>query len=223
MRTHLFAAALVLAACSSLGAIGLQVPAPGERAGALATLQASAATEIPAAATSPVPTPVTIPTPPEAGTRVEEAEEPEEGDEAEETVRESDTPEPFENALQLFEAMNAARAAEGLQPLAWSAPLEGVALARANHLLQHGYFGHYGPDGTSAFTELRARGIDYQVAGENLARNNFPGDESPAAAFEALMASPSHRANILEPRFDSAGVAAVLDGDTWLYVTVFLG
>ena len=211
MRTHLFAAALVLAACSSLGAIGLQVPAPGERAGALATLQASAATEIPAAASSPVPTPVTIPTPSEAGAGTKE------------TVRESDTPEPFENALQLFEAMNAARAAEGLQPLAWSAPLEGVALARANHLLQHGYFGHYGPDGTSAFTELRARGIDYQVAGENLARNNFPGDESPAAAFEALMASPSHRANILEPRFDSAGVAAVLDGDTWLYVTVFLG
>lgn len=211
MRTHLFAAALVLAACSSLGAIGLQVPAPGERAGALATLQASAATEIPAAASSPVPTPVTIPTPPEAGAGTEE------------TVREATTPEPFENALQLFEAMNAARAAEGLQPLAWSAPLEGVALARANHLLQHGYFGHYGPDGTSAFTELRARGIDYQVAGENLARNNFPGDESPAAAFEALMASPSHRANILEPRFDTAGVAAVLDGDTWLYVTVFLG
>jgi uncharacterized protein YkwD len=36
------------------------------------------------------------------------------------------------------------------------------------------------------------------------------------------MNSPGHRANILEPRFSSVGVAAVRDGKMWVYVTVFL-
>jgi uncharacterized protein YkwD len=127
-----------------------------------------------------------------------------------------------EKAAALAEAMNAARIAGGLPPLERDAALEDVAYARARNLVRGGYFDHYGPDGESAFSELAARGIGYSLAGENLARNNYPEPRTVAAAFDGLMASPGHRANILEPRFSRVGVAAVRDGRIWLYVTVFM-
>ena len=127
-----------------------------------------------------------------------------------------------ELADALLEDMNAARAAEGLAQLAPSNDLARVAMARAQDLAERDYFDHYAPDGSSAFTELAARGIAYTIAGENLARNNYPYAQTEAVAFEALMASPGHRANILEPRFAQAGVAAVNAGTYWLYVTVFM-
>jgi len=45
-----------------------------------------------------------------------------------------------------------------------------------------------------------ARGLRYRLAGENLARNNYPDSRTVEAAYEGLMASPGHRANILEAR-----------------------
>jgi uncharacterized protein YkwD len=117
--------------------------------------------------------------------------------------------------------MNVARVEAGALELARNADLDGVALARAHDLVDAGYFDHYAPDGTSAFTELASRGLEYYVAGENLARNNYPPAETVAAAFDALMASPGHRANIVEPRFGAVGVATVRSGDVWLFVTVF--
>jgi len=54
----------------------------------------------------------------------------------------------------------------------------------------NGYFDHYAPDGSSAFSELAARGLRYRLAGENLARNNYPDSRTVEAAYEGLMASP---------------------------------
>ena len=118
--------------------------------------------------------------------------------------------------------MNNARIADGLAPLERDGDLEAVALARAQNLIRNGYFDHYAPDGESAFSELAARGIRYRLAGENLARNNYIDSRTVQAAFDALMASPGHRANILEVRFSSVGVVAVQSGKMWVYVTVFL-
>jgi uncharacterized protein YkwD len=122
---------------------------------------------------------------------------------------------------ELFERMNGARVDSGAPTLARNTDLDGVALARARDLVELGYFDHYAPDGTSAFTELASRGLAYYVAGENLARNNYPPAQTVQTAFDALMASPGHRANILEPRFGAVGVATVREGDVWLFVTVF--
>ena len=126
-----------------------------------------------------------------------------------------------DRAVELLAAMNAARAQAGLEPLAWDSDLAAVALARAGDLIEHDYFDHYGPDGRSAFSELAARGIRYGLAGENLARNNYAEAKTVQAAFQGLMGSPGHRANILEPRFSRVGVAAVRAGRVWLYVTIF--
>ncbi|WP_322796430.1 CAP domain-containing protein [Tepidiforma sp.] len=127
-----------------------------------------------------------------------------------------------DKARTLLDLMNAARAEQGLPPLAPDDRLVEVALARARDLVANNYFDHYGPDGSSAFSELALRGIRYALAGENLARNNYIESRTVDAAFQGLMGSPGHRANILEPRFSRAGVAAVRSGRVWLYVTVFM-
>lgn len=127
-----------------------------------------------------------------------------------------------EQAAALLDAMNAARRREGRDELTRDSGLDAVAMVRARNLVTQGYFAHYGPDGESAFSELGARGITYGLAGENLARNNYPEARTVRAAFDGLMASPGHRANILEGRFTRVGVAAVRDGRVWVYVTVFM-
>jgi len=127
-----------------------------------------------------------------------------------------------EKARGLLDTMNEARLAQGLVALEWDSSLEEVAYARAKNLVENGYFDHYAPDGESAFSELAARGIRYRLAGENLARNNYLENKTVAAAFDGLMNSPGHRANILEERFTTVGVATVRSGKMWIYVTVFL-
>jgi uncharacterized protein YkwD len=123
-------------------------------------------------------------------------------------------------AAALLELMNGARLQQGLPALERDSELEAVALARADNLIANGYFDHYSASGESASSELAARGIRYRLAGENLARNNYIESETMQAAFDALMASDGHRANIMEPRYSSAGVAAVLSGHVWIYVTM---
>lgn len=121
----------------------------------------------------------------------------------------------------LLDRMNVARASAGLTPLARDPSLEEVAAARAANLVRFGYFDHFGPGGESAFTELAARGVGYQLAGENLARNSHAAGDSLRVAFDGLMASPTHRANIMEPVFTRAGVVVVRQGSWLLYVSVF--
>ena len=125
-------------------------------------------------------------------------------------------------AAALLEKMNAARTEAGLPALERADTLDDVALARGRNLIANGYFDHYGPDGESAFSELGARGVRYRLAGENLARNNYIESRTVQAAFDGLMASPGHRANILEPGFSQVGVAALQNGKIWIYVTVFM-
>lgn len=125
-------------------------------------------------------------------------------------------------ATALLEKMNAARSEAGLPALERDATLDDVALARARNLVENGYFDHYSPEGESAFSELGARGVRYRLAGENLARNNYIESRTVQAAYDGLMASPGHRANILEAGFSQVGVAVVQNGKIWIYVTVFL-
>jgi uncharacterized protein YkwD len=121
----------------------------------------------------------------------------------------------------LLDELNTARFEYGLAGLERYDYLDAVALARAESLAAHSYFDHTAPDGSSAFSELAARGILYRLAGENLARNNFPAGETVRAAFDGLMASPGHRQNILEPAFGAIGLAVVQSGGMWYHVMVF--
>jgi uncharacterized protein YkwD len=127
----------------------------------------------------------------------------------------------LDKARTLLADMNMARRSAGLQPLQRDGELDNVAMVRARDMVGRDYFDHFSPDGASAFSELAGRGIAYQLAGENLARNTYGSQDSGRVAFESLMVSPGHRANVLEPQFSQVGVVVLQSGRTWLYVTVF--
>ncbi len=126
--------------------------------------------------------------------------------------------------LQLFNDINAQRTANGLSALAADGCVAYVALERSNDMATRHYFSHTSPDGTGAFDLLTANGVPYGWAGENLARNNYPDDQTEAVAIRDLMASQGHRDNMLSTNYTAMGVAAVNDGTgMWYYTMVFIG
>jgi len=122
-----------------------------------------------------------------------------------------------EQESEMLALVNAERQALGLVPLEMDMELTVVARLHGIEMYSEGYFSHTSPTTGSPFDRLNARGITYNLAGENLAY--APGVEE---AHEGLMDSPGHRENILEPGFRRVGIAAIesrLRGT--MYVQVF--
>ena len=127
-------------------------------------------------------------------------------------------------AFDLFNEVNNSRAQYGMGPLAADGCVTHVAQLRSDDMAGRGYFAHVSPDGSSAFTLLDAYAVPSGWAGENLARNNYPTDQTVAVAIRDLMASPAHRDNILNPNYTSMGVAVTLDGTgIYYYTMIFTG
>jgi uncharacterized protein YkwD len=127
-------------------------------------------------------------------------------------------------ALVLFNAINSSRLQYGMPSLAADGCVTYLAQVRSNDLAANGYFAHESPSGQSAFTLLDSYGIPSGWAGENLARNNYPTDQTVAVAIRDLMASPSHRENILNSHYSALGVAVTLDGTgIYYYTMIFVG
>lgn len=120
----------------------------------------------------------------------------------------------------MLNAHNAERAAAGLAPLQADGTLAGLARTRAQDMASKGYFAHTSPSGQTAFSLLNASGYPYKLAGENLARNNYPDGQSVTVAMSGFMASPSHRVNVLEPSFRNVGIALVVASDGMKYFVV---
>ncbi len=120
--------------------------------------------------------------------------------------------------------LNSERAAAGLPPLVVDPDLVAIARIRSSDMAARGYFSHTSPEGETAFTLIDEWGIGYSWAGENLARNNYPPSETVIVAVRDLMASPSHRDNILSVHYTRVGVGYAEDGDGMRYfTTVFVG
>ena len=98
-------------------------------------------------------------------------------------------------AGDLGAATNNARTSAGLAPLALNAQLTAVAQAWANHLAAANVLSHNG--------SLRAQVSNWSVLGENV---GMAGDIPSVQA--AFMASPDHRANILNAGYTQMGVAS---------------
>ena len=121
---------------------------------------------------------------------------------------------PMANALELalVDAVNADRAGNGLGPVAYDPRLLAIARRRAADQVPLPQLSHYDVAGQVVVAPLLAAArIDYELAGENLARLPGPDATAVARAEEALMRSPGHRANILQARFDALAVGAIAD------------
>ena len=118
----------------------------------------------------------------------------------------------------LFDAMNEARIANGLPALIAKDVLTEVARARSEEMTRLDYFAHFYAGGTSAYEFLQRAGARFSTAGENLAKVGGDEVDSVELAINALMASTTHRENILNPRFVRVGVGAVTSDEG---ITIF--
>lgn len=103
--------------------------------------------------------------------------------------------------------VNQQRTQYGLSALRIDPKLTAVARAHSVDMFQRSYFGHNTPGGRTPFDRMRATGITYASAGENIAYA-----PNVAIADNGLMHSPEHRANILQPQFRRVGIGIVSGG-----------
>lgn len=122
---------------------------------------------------------------------------------------------------QVVTYTNQERSNQGLQPLTLNSRLSAAALSKAQDMLDNQYWAHTSPKGREPWDFIKDADYLYQVAGENLARDFH----TTPAMVKAWMASPTHKANILNGKYEEIGVAVVngkLEGfETTLVVQMF--
>jgi hypothetical protein len=122
---------------------------------------------------------------------------------------------------ELLTDTNTARADSSLPELKINEQLSKAAFAKAQDMFANNYWAHTSPSGVTPWKWLADTGYNYDVAGENLAKN-YP---TAQATVDAWMASESHRANILNHKYQDIGFAVVdgmMDGrDTTLVVAYY--
>ncbi|HKM39356.1 MAG TPA: CAP domain-containing protein, partial [bacterium] len=115
---------------------------------------------------------------------------------------------------RLYELTNQARAQAGLKPLKLDPHLIETAREKSVDMRDNNYFGHISPRLGTPFDQMHKAGIAYRTAGENLA-----GAPTADAAHRALMNSPGHKANILNPNFTQLGIGIAVGGPYGIYFT----
>jgi hypothetical protein len=122
---------------------------------------------------------------------------------------------------QVISLTNAERARSGLAPLTVNSKLTSAALSKGQDMFNDQYWAHIAPDGKEPWSFIGESGYSYRVAGENLARD-FSNSTDMMGAW---MRSPTHKANIVNTRYQEIGIA-VIDGvlgghETTLVVQMF--
>lgn len=111
------------------------------------------------------------------------------------------------NVPDIIEATNKERTKAHLPLLKTNAKLNISAEKKARDMIDKGYFEHKSPTGVTVSDLGDQVGYDYIIMGENLALGDFKNADDLMAAW---MASPGHRANILNPHYQDIGVSAFM-------------
>jgi uncharacterized protein YkwD len=117
--------------------------------------------------------------------------------------------------------VNHDRAAAGLAPVTWDDRLAAIARAHSKDMADHDFVGHVSPRTGTALDRVHKAGLTPELILENVGRAY-----SAQEAESGFMASPGHRANVVDPRAKRIGVGIVLGkpvtGTVPLYVTQVL-
>ena len=105
---------------------------------------------------------------------------------------------------ELLWLVNQERRKEGHKDLVADVQLTALARLKSQDMVDLNYFAHTSPTYGSPFDMMKANGVKYRSAGENLAAYY-----SVQAAHDALMKSPGHRENIMDPLFTHIGIGIV--------------
>ena len=116
---------------------------------------------------------------------------------------------------EVLRLVNEERTKRGLNALKRASDLDALARAHSADMINRHFFDHNNPDGQSPFDRMRAAGISYRAAAENIAS----GQRSAEAVMNAWMNSSGHRANILNATYTEIGIGAVKSSGGTIYWT----
>lgn len=91
-----------------------------------------------------------------------------------------------------------------------------VARLKARDFVEKNYFGHTSPTYGTYREMLNKFGVQYTIAGENLAASY-----SVTRAHNSLMGSPGNKANILDSKYQRVGIGIAVKGTYVYYVQVY--
>jgi uncharacterized protein YkwD len=130
--------------------------------------------------------------------------------------------EPTNDEKQFVALINKERKKRGLSQLVWDNDLMQVARRYSTAMRDGGFFGHISPQNESpqdrylAYLSKVGREPVYHCIGENLFACNV---KDVNFGHAQLMASPSHKDNIVYRRFDKVGVGIATDRTGYFWVT----
>lgn len=116
---------------------------------------------------------------------------------------------------RVLELVNEERAKDGAKPLSLDKDLCAVAAMHSEDMVARDFFDHINPDGASPFDRMKAYGINYMAASENIAA----GQTTPEQVMDSWMNSPGHRKNILNTAYGKIGIGIALGGEYRIYWT----
>ncbi|HRZ95133.1 MAG TPA: CAP domain-containing protein [Candidatus Moranbacteria bacterium] len=106
-------------------------------------------------------------------------------------------------AARVINLVNGSRNDEGLVDLNENETLNKIARDKLDDMIKNNYFAHTSPKGATPWSWFEKEGYDYKYAGENLAINFLTAE----GQHKAWMESPTHKKNIMNPKFFEIGVA----------------
>ena len=107
-----------------------------------------------------------------------------------------------DNVWDLVEATNQARRENGVAPLSVNDTLMRSSETHARDMATRNYFSHWTPEGWDIGLRIYGWGYPRSAGiGENIAG----GQQDPWETVRAWLASPGHRANLLNPAYRSLG------------------
>lgn len=109
-------------------------------------------------------------------------------------------------AQNIVDLTNQTRVNLDIAKLTINAKLAKAATAKAQDMLAKQYFAHTSPSGVTPWDWLKKVGYDYRYSGENLAVHYATAED----VHGGWLASPTHRANIVNPRYTEIGVGVAI-------------
>jgi uncharacterized protein YkwD len=117
---------------------------------------------------------------------------------------------------ELLSLLNKERTARSLKPLRLSPDIRAVAIRHSTDMASRQKLSHISSSGESYLDRLVEAEIFFIEIGENVAASDT---FDPEFIHQGFMESPEHRANILNPTYDTAGIGVVFSQDRRYFVT----